>query len=231
MSSRLLVIALYLVAPYIIASLYVPVQPCLKYRACSTPSKPMGALQHSGTMWQTKSAPYSRTQLNLAHTISLDTAVLSGSKFGLQKFGFCILLMTLVGKRFYKSMTPDAESGSDDRSKSTSSKALTLRNLIQSFFAGLDIFIESLSTKFASSVEFIKSKVSSVFGLNKGENIKLDDWNVCKLQLRESLYGGRYTRYRFELENSAAKLPLYIGQEVSRHVIFIIKTSMISLTS
>lgn len=179
----------------------------------------MRSLPMSEGLTHSKSYRNGPTKLNLAHTISLDTAVLSGSKFGLQKLGFCILLITLVGKKFLKSLNPDsldssAESGGN-RDASTSSKSLSLQTMIKSLLKSFEVIAGGMSSKITSSIDIIKGAASSMFGRNGEESIKLDDWSVCKLQQRESLYGGRYTRYQFELENIASRLPLYIGQEVS----------------
>merc|ERR1711998_707706 len=40
-----------------------------------------------------------------------------------------------------------------------------------------------------------------------------NDWSICTLSERESL-SNKYVKYRFELENPAAYIPLDIGQEV-----------------
>lgn len=150
------------------------------------------------------------------HSISLDTAVLSGSKFGLQKLGFCALLMALAGSRFFGSFND--ENGAN-QSKSQSSKATStpsLKNAILSFFKSFASIARNLPSKIISSVQNFPAAVMSALGSSSSaKDIKLDDWNVCKLQHRESLFGGRYTRYRFDLENPSSKIPLYIGQEVT----------------
>lgn len=50
--------------------------------------------------------------------------------------------------------------------------------------------------------------------LNPAEELDIKDWKVCVLDERENLSGG-IIKYRFELPNPAATIPLYVGQEVS----------------
>ena len=209
----MLAIYLYLIIPFLVVG-FTPLQRRAKFGSSLNRFQTSGTFSLSDKSSHRTFSRIGRTKLNLAPTISLDTAVLSGNKFGLQKIGFCVLLLALLGKQFFKSVSPDSyeESGGQ---VSKNAKSATPGNLIQSFFKALEIITEGLTSKISSSVEVLKNAVSSIFGGAGGEAIKLDDWNVCKLHLREGLFGGRYTRYRFELEDSSAKLPLYIGQEVS----------------
>jgi hypothetical protein len=150
------------------------------------------------------------------HSISLDTAVLSGSKFGLQKLGFCALLLALAGSRFFASFNDE---NGVSKQKSQSSKATStpsVKNVILSFFKSIASIGGNISSKITSSVQSCQAAVMSALGSSSpAKDINLLDWSVCKLQHRESLFGGRYTRYRFDLENPSSKIPLYIGQEVN----------------
>ena len=149
------------------------------------------------------------------HSISLDTAVLSGSKFGLQKLGFCALLIALAGSRFFGSFKDKNGAPQKKNQSSKTASTTSVRNVILSFFKSFASIAGNLSSKITSSVQNFPSTVMSMLGSSSpSKDIKLDDWNVCKLQHRESLFGGRYTRYKFDLENPSSKIPLYIGQEV-----------------
>ena len=216
-SSKVLSVVISLVIPYLVVSLS-SMQIRKKYRSNIVGSHFLPSLPVSRGFEHSKSFQNGQTKLNLASTISLDTTVLSGGKFGLQRLGFCILLITLMGNRFFRSLNAESSgspSESGGKSEASSAKSLPIQNIIKHFLKSLGVIAGGLSSKVTSSIDLIKNAASSIFGGSGEESIKLDDWNVCKLQQRESLYGGRYTRYQFELENIASRLPLYIGQEVS----------------
>ena len=151
------------------------------------------------------------------HSISLDTAVLSGGKFGSQRNCFCVLLLALVASRFLKSLSGESEASSIKSPESKATASSPAQNVIESLIRKFTTITGALSATIKSSIAGLKEAATSMLGLKKlAEDVKLDDWNVCKLQQREALFGGRYTRYRFDLENSSSKMPLYIGQEVCR---------------
>jgi hypothetical protein len=200
--SRLFIGIIFLVFPFIATGFHRPFQTNSRHGAKKIDIQSL--------------KPSAFHQRNMIHTISLDTAVLSGSKFGLQKLGFCILLMTLAGSRLLKSLSSESQvpSGKGQSPKSNGS----VKNIVQFFIKSLANISVSLVSSVLSTVGVLKNAAKSVVGGNSvEEDIKLDDWNVCKLQQREVLFGGRYTRYRFELENTASKMPLYIGQEVGNN--------------
>ena len=205
---------IFLVLPFSVAGFHRPFQSSSR---CGTSKIKIESLKPTTFQYGRISDKYAtakQMKLNMIHTISLDTAVLSGSKFGLQKLGFCMLLITLAGSRFFKSLSSESQvpSGKGQTPKSSGS----VKNIVQSFVKGLVNISMSIVNTVFSAFGAVKNAAKNVVGGNSvEEDIKLDDWNVCKLQQREVLFGGRYTRYRFELENTASKMPLYIGQEVS----------------
>lgn len=91
--------------------------------------------------------------------------------------------------------------------------------------------LETIKRPFVKTLVFIKlcirviiAKTSLLFGgmlrmvvqtldLNPPEELDIKDWKVCVLDERENLSGG-IIKYRFELPNPAATIPLYVGQEV-----------------
>ena len=151
------------------------------------------------------------------HSISLDTAVLSGGKFGGQRNCFCVLLIALIATRFFKSLSGESETSSIKSPPPKATSSTPAQNVIESLIRKFASITGALSATIQSSIAGLKDAATSMLGVKKlAEDVKLDDWNVCKLQQREALFGGRYTRYRFDLENSSSKMPLYIGQEVRR---------------
>jgi hypothetical protein len=219
--SRLFIGIIFLVFPVIATGFHRPFQTSSRQGANKIDIQSLKPSAFHQGRTADKYATAKEMNLNMIHTISLDTAVLSGSKFGLQKLGFCILLMTLAGSRLLKSLSSESQvpSGKGQSPKSNGS----VKNIVQFFIKSLANISVSLVSSVLSTVGVLKNAAKSVVGGNSvEEDIKLDDWNVCKLQQREVLFGGRYTRYRFELENTASKMPLYIGQEVGNNNLFVI---------
>lgn len=207
--------------PFLVIGLLTPQRTRIKHGIVNNDFNKLRNKCLSTSCLHQKLSGYERKNLQLsAHTISLDTTILSGSKFGLQRLGFCILLITLIANRFFRSSTR-FESSNENRESggrmvgdnAESEGDSSARGFFHQFFNHLQIMFDGLTSK----VEQIKGSVTDKLGWSREVTIKLDDWSVCKLQNREILYGGRYTRYRFELENSASSIPLYIGQEVSTY--------------
>lgn len=219
--SRLFIGIIFLVFPFIVTGFHRPLQTVSRHRTTKIDIHSWKSTAFHEGRSALKHATAKQMKLNMMHTISLDTAVLSGSKFGLQKLGFCILLMTLAGSRLFRSISSESQvsSGKGQTPKSNGS----VKNIVQFFIKSLARISGGLVSSILSTVDVIKNAAKFVAGGNSVEkDIKLDDWNVCKLQQREVLFGGRYTRYRFELENTASKMPLYIGQEVGDSYLFIV---------
>ena len=117
--------------------------------------------------------------------------------------------------------------GSADQSQNriTSSTPSVSFNGMTTFFRTMLINISKLSETLFYNIQSkslvwisgISGQLSSLLRLQP-EVVQLDDWKVCSLKSREMLSGGRYCRYRFDLEKGGAKVPLYIGQEVRDHV-------------
>ena len=79
---------------------------------------------------------------------------------------------------------------------------------------GLVLFFRIVMAKIMMFVEYtVKSVVDLGNDEDEPELIGRDDWSICTLSERESL-SSRYVKYRFELEDPSAKLPLEVGQEV-----------------
>lgn len=219
--SRLFIGIIFLVFPFIVTGFHRPLQTSSRHGTSKISVLSLKPFAFHQGKTVDKYATAKQMKLNMIHTISLDTAVLSGSKFGLQKLGFCILLMTLAGSRLFKSLYSESQvpSGKGQTPKSNGS----VKNIVQFFIKSLASISMGIVNSVLSTVGVLKNAAKTVVGGGSvEEDIKLDDWNVCKLQQREVLFGGRYTRYRFELENTASKMPLYIGQEVRCCYLFII---------
>jgi hypothetical protein len=155
---------------------------------------------------------------SIQSTISLDTAILGGSKFSLQRIGFYVILITLIANRlFLASKEGDSERDyekSVDRETIKDSGSSSIRKILQFFSKYSKAISKNVSSVIFNFVQAVKETIGKVI-LNREEIlVPLEDWNVCKLQQRESLYGGRYIRYQFELEKLNSKIPLIIGQEV-----------------
>lgn len=214
MSSKFSTIFIFtFVLPYYVNGLLTP-QLRIKNR--------LGIINHE--MFESKSAPnlilgkVSTTKLrSIQSTISLDTAILGGSKFSLQRIGLYVILTTLIANRLFLASKGDSESNSEksmDRETIKDSDSSLIRNLIHFFSKYRKAISKYVSSIFLNLVQAVKVTVEKVI-LNREEIlVPLEDWNVCKLQQRESLYGGRYIRYQFGLEKPTSKIPLVIGQEV-----------------
>jgi hypothetical protein len=218
MSSKFLTILIFtFVLPYYVIGLLTP-QLRIKNR--------LGIINHGGL--RNKFSPNliigkeSPTELrSIQSTISLDTAILGGSKFSLQRIGFYVILITLIANRlFLASKEDDSETESVDREAIKDSGSSSIRKILQFLSKYSKAISKSVSSVIFNFVQAVKETIEKVI-LNREEIlVPLEDWNVCKLQQRESLYGGRYIRYQFELEKPNSKIPLIIGQEVRNFLRF-----------
>jgi hypothetical protein len=172
-----------------------------------------------------------KTSLSSISSLSLDSSILPGHRLvgggsGAQRLALFVLLTLVALRSVFPSVVSSLRSfafsdGEEQIIGSTSSgvppSATKLVTSVQKVFSSVISYAGNL-------VMEARSKLSAVYGdiearvlslLVSTDVVQLDDWKVCSLKSRELLSGGRYCRYRFELENGGAKIPLYIGQEVS----------------
>lgn len=213
--SRLFAVYIILVLPAVITCFQHPVHTKIRYIPNESKLNNFKTVFNPNGRTVDRSPTFKLSKPLSMHSISLDTAVLSGGKFGGRRNCFCVLLIALVASRFLKSLNGESEISSSKSPQSKATNSSQAQNVIQLLIAKFTSITGVINTAIQSSIGALKEAASSMFGIKKsGGDVKLDDWNVCKLQQRETLFGGRYTRYRFDLENSASKMPLYIGQEV-----------------
>lgn len=104
--------------------------------------------------------------------------------------------------------------------------AKAVGNIFGNFFSFLRtdfLPLTKLGTKIISAkatvvMENLTGLFSKFFDSNPAEEIDIKDWVPCVLEERENLPGG-YLRYRFELDNPSAVIPLFMGQEVQLCVV------------
>ena len=67
--------------------------------------------------------------------------------------------------------------------------------------------------KVALAAETVSSTVNEFIEFDPADRLDITDWKICVLDERELMQGG-IVRYRFELANDNAVLPLSVGQEL-----------------
>ena len=84
----------------------------------------------------------------------------------------------------------------------------------KNIFPGIILFSKVLSAKISLLLEKGIRKLLSLTEDDEPEVVGQDDWSICTLGEREAI-SSRHVKYRFELENPDAIVPLEVGQEVS----------------
>ena len=181
---------------------------------------------HSFPLDSTKS-----TALSALRSLSLDSTIMPGSKMaGVEQLIMLVALSVLLVRNIFPSLIGSvrtfafAEGGSADQSQngmtSSSMPNIFVNDIITSFRTLLinmsklsETLLFNIQSKSSEFITGISGRLSSLLRFQP-EVVQLDDWKVCSLKSREMLSGGRYCRYRFDLEKGGAKIPLYIGQEV-----------------
>lgn len=224
MSSKFFtVVIISLVLPYYVIGLLTP-QLRIKNR--------LGIINHGGFKSKSIADVLDRKisttkRRKLQSTISLDTVILGGSKFSFQRIGFYVILITLIVNRLFLASRGDVLEKNTQKSTDRQTTKDSDSSLIQKILQFFSKYSKAISKVFFSSVQVVKEAVANIAYPNREENVPLEDWNVCKLQERESLFGGRYIRYRFELEKPTSKISTFIGQEVRILLQFWIQMIMI----
>jgi len=89
----------------------------------------------------------------------------------------------------------------------------SIKSPIMQFLVFSKLCVRVLTAKTALVLERGFDTLTRVLDLNQAEDMDIKDWKVCILDERENL-DGEIIRYRFELTNPSAVLPLSVGQEV-----------------
>ena len=142
-------------------------------------------------------------------TISLDTAVIPSS--GLSWTPSIRSLMFLVSTCI-AFIVSKVSMGSEITLKRDMKKNLWLFTDV--LFPGISLVSRIAVAKIGLLIEKSLKKIASLGEPEEREFVGQNDWSICTLSERESL-SNKYVKYRFELENPAAYIPLDIGQEVS----------------
>ena len=171
------------------------------------------------------------TSLSSIRSLSLDQSILPGHKLvgggnGAQRLVFLVVLTLLALRNLFPSVISSLRSFafSDGEEHITSHTrndihppvmdlVSSVQKVVSSIISHADNIFMTTVSKLTGLYENIHTRLSSL--TTRTDVVQLDDWKVCSLKSRELLSGGRYCRYRFELENGGATIPLYIGQEVS----------------
>ena len=185
------------------------------------------------------------TALSALRRLSLDSTIIPGSKMGgAEQLIMLVALSVLMVRNVFPILIGSVRTfafaeGSADQSRNSVTNSLPsafFNEIITSFrtmLINMSRFSENLlfniQSKSSVWTSGISDRLSSLFR-RQPEIVQLDDWKVCSLQSKEMLSGGRYCRYRFDLENSGAKIPRYIGQEVRDYDVIVDPSSIWTLT-
>lgn len=171
------------------------------------------------------------TSLPSIRSLSLDCSILPGYKLvgggsGAQRLAFFIALTLLTLRNIFPSVISSLRSfafsdGEEQIVDNTSSGipfpvtelVLSAQKMMSSIISHTENLFIEVRSKLSVLYKDMQTRALSLVAPT--DVVQLDDWKVCSLKSRELLSGGRYCRYRFELENGGARIPLYIGQEVS----------------
>ena len=89
----------------------------------------------------------------------------------------------------------------------------TIKTPIIQFSMFIKLCVKVVIAKTIFIIASIFNFVNHTLDWNPPEELETTDWNVCVLDERENLSGG-IIKYRFELPNPSATVPLNVGQEV-----------------
>ena len=173
-------------------------------------------------------------------SLSLDTAILPGGgrALGFQKLAFVATLAIVVLRTVMPSAISrlrsfafddddddDDNDDDDDDGDNNSANMLNDRKLqdvvplvsafrdaMAKIVSAIENVVIAMNTRLTAWYDELRGRLATL--VQPAETLQLDGWKVCSMKSRELLSGGRYCRYRFELEKGGAMLPLYIGQEV-----------------
>ena len=80
-------------------------------------------------------------------------------------------------------------------------------------FAFVKLALRVITAKIALTGDVILETASDFFGFNLGTEIDIRDWKVCVMEERE-IIDADIIKYRFQLANDNAVIPLGVGQEL-----------------
>lgn len=159
-----------------------------------------------------KGVLYSKTNDVLKKTsrlslFSLDTTMLPAKKTFLPHLTSSIIVLFSVFLAIKNKLVPILE-------VSQNPIIGGIYDVSKNVFPGLILFSKVLSAKLSLLLEKGVRKLLRLTEDDDPEVVGQDDWSICTLGEREAI-SNRHVKYRFELDNPAAIVPLEVGQEVS----------------
>lgn len=101
-----------------------------------------------------------------------------------------------------------------DKTKEVVSKVVSVAKVpFVTAWLFVKLCLKVVFAKVALAVETVSSTVNEFIEFDPADRLDITDWKICVLDERE-LMEGDIVRYRFELANDNAVLPLSVGQEV-----------------
>ena len=184
----------------------------LKINSVNLPSK-------SAFLNPTKTFPYVSANLeryrkgisnSKLSAFSLDSAILPGNNafFSPMSSALLILFSTYIAfyKRIYSSAGFFKNIGSLFGGR--------VGSMTKGILPGLTFIYRVLVAKIMMLVETSLKNIAGFANIDEEQElVGHDDWSICTLSERESV-SSKYIKYRFEMENPSAVIPLVVGQEL-----------------